>query len=116
MPPSHFFSRFYRNHRMIWYFKYGDDFKGPSVLEGDNVGATNPMSAHLSTFLHPKFEVFAPSEKSLPASWNFTQRGSPMLEHWGLENLNFDFSLYSQHVQMLEGFLESVITTVSEDL
>merc|ERR1711862_658630 len=94
--------------------KYGDSFKGPHVLGEYNIGATDPLKAHLSTFLHPKLELFAPSKRHKPMKWTFDGRGKPLAQHWVVESNTFDFAQLAVHRQPLEVFLENAFAKVTK--
>merc|ERR1712185_303702 len=81
MPPAYAQEKFSTYFRLTWFFAYGEGFYGPRVLDTDNVGASDPMTANRSTFLHPKLHFFQPGGED----------DSLILQHWIMEDLNFRF-------------------------
>jgi len=59
MPLAHAHKAFLDMPRLVWVFKYADDFHGPKVLGEDRVGTTNIATAELSNFLHPQIAFFS---------------------------------------------------------
>jgi len=58
VPLKLFLERYVHLPRIVWTFRYGDDFHGPKVLGPDRVGSTNPYTAEESNFLHPYIRYF----------------------------------------------------------
>jgi len=113
MPPSHFFRSFSESHNIVWHYKYGKNFSGPGVIEGDNVGSEDIAHAHFSTFLHPKVELFGPAKKPIPKTFTFDKRSKPLAQHWIVENVEFDFSSVFHKAPLLK-FLQKAVKKVEK--
>jgi hypothetical protein len=68
VPLSNFHNRSIAHPRIIWTFRYGDDFYGPAVLGPKRVGSTSMYNAHQSTLVHPKVEYFRAGEMNASRS------------------------------------------------
>jgi len=102
MPLAHAHKAFLDMPRLVWVFKYADDFHGPKVLGEDRVGTTNIATAELSNFLHPQIAFF-------PAG-----QSNASMHHYQAEDV---FTQWTGDVVMspLVHFLQRVINAMWEE-
>eukprot|EP00933_Yihiella_yeosuensis_P066455 TRINITY_DN7072_c0_g1_i2.p1 TRINITY_DN7072_c0_g1~~TRINITY_DN7072_c0_g1_i2.p1 ORF type:complete len:732 (-),score=116.15 TRINITY_DN7072_c0_g1_i2:291-2486(-) len=94
--PLDSFQKTYRSSpRLIWSFKYADDFYGPKVLSDRRVGTDEVESAHMSNFLHPYIRFY-------PANSDNSTKSHYLIEdiytHWRCYEDIFPFGNWMNQV------------------